>query len=65
MPDMDGYETTQHIRTFLPNIPVIALTADALLETKTNVMSSGMNDYVTKPFNPEELKGIIEHYTKL
>jgi PAS domain S-box-containing protein len=65
MPDMDGYATTQHIRTFLPNIPVIALTADALLETKTNVMSSGMNDYVTKPFNPEELKGIIEHYTKL
>jgi PAS domain S-box-containing protein len=62
MPDMDGYETTKLIRAFLPDIPVIALTADAMSETKTTVMESGMNDYITKPFNPTELKGILEHY---
>lgn len=62
MPDMDGYETTQHIRTFLPEVPIIALTADAMLETKTTVLESGMNDYITKPFNPQQLKGILEHY---
>jgi PAS domain S-box-containing protein len=64
MPDMDGYETTQHIRTFLPDVPIIALTADAMTETKSTVLDSGMNDYITKPFNPQQLKGILEHYGK-
>lgn len=64
MPDMDGYETTRHIRTFLPDIPIIALTADAMTETKSTVLESGMNDYITKPFNPQQLKGIIQHYGK-
>lgn len=64
MPEMDGYETTRQIRTFLPDIPIIALTADAMTETKSTVLESGMNDYVTKPFNPQQLKGIIQHYGK-
>jgi PAS domain S-box-containing protein len=62
MPEMDGYETTQYIRTFLPHTPIIALTADAMTETKSTVMESGMNDYITKPFNPQQLKGMLEHY---
>tara|TARA_R110002049_G_scaffold65035_1_gene170948 strand:+ start:73082 stop:75451 length:2370 start_codon:yes stop_codon:yes gene_type:complete len=54
MPIMDGYEATQIIRSgelgnAINNIPIIAVTADALQETKKRVMDLGMNDYMTKP----------------
>ncbi|MBO6522594.1 MAG: response regulator [Balneolaceae bacterium] len=60
MPKMDGYEATKAIRTFSdPNkreTPIVALTAAALQEVKEKVFASGMNDFVTKPFNPAELQ---------
>lgn len=59
MPEMDGFEATKKIRELGIQIPIIALTADALYDSKTQGLSIGMNDYITKPFNPEEL------YTKL
>ncbi|MFM9051756.1 MAG: response regulator, partial [Bacteroidota bacterium] len=59
MPDMDGYETTHHIRTHLPEplkkIPIIALTADASEKEKKKAREAGMDDYVVKPYTPEEL----------
>lgn len=60
MPEMSGYEATAFIRSknttvLNPNIPIIALTADAFAETKRRVLEAGMNDFVTKPFNQEEL----------
>tara|TARA_R110000868_G_scaffold259361_5_gene517330 strand:- start:93509 stop:95341 length:1833 start_codon:yes stop_codon:yes gene_type:complete len=60
MPEMDGYEATQEIRSLSDpnkrNIPIIALTAAALKEVKEKVFACGMNDFVTKPFNPNELQ---------
>jgi len=60
MPEMDGYETTAMIRKMdepqKRNVPIIALTAAALKEVRENVYASGMNDYVTKPFNPAILR---------
>jgi CheY-like chemotaxis protein len=55
MPEMDGYEATAEIRKFNSSIPIFALTADAFIETKSKALSSGMNDFITKPFKPEEL----------
>ncbi len=56
MPVMDGVETTRYIReTMKSDIPIIALTADALLEKVQECLAAGMNDYVTKPFEPEIL----------
>lgn len=59
MPEMDGYEAVRFIRSSLPSplkeIPVIALTAAALLDVKFKVLDAGMNDYVSKPFKPQEL----------
>ncbi len=60
MPEMSGYQATEHIRSKNttvknPSIPIIALTADAFAETKRKVFEAGMNDFVTKPFNQEEL----------
>ncbi len=66
MPVLDGYEAANLIRS-LPNekyksIPIIALTASAINETITKVKNSGMNDYITKPFKPDELyKKIIQY----
>lgn len=60
MPLMDGYEATMEIRKLEDSIkaktPIIALTAAALQEVKEQVFACGMNDFVTKPFNPAELK---------
>ncbi|WP_299452219.1 PAS domain-containing protein [uncultured Microscilla sp.] len=64
MPEMDGYEATRKIR-LLPahkNTPIIALTASALVEERERAFESGVNDYLTKPFSPNELYNkIIRH----
>jgi signal transduction histidine kinase/CheY-like chemotaxis protein len=59
MPGMDGYETSRIIRS-LPGeqhrkIPIIALSADVMTETRERAAREGMNDYVSKPFDPNEL----------
>jgi len=60
MPVIDGYEAAHLIRTKKVSvrnheIPIIALSADALPETRKRVLDAGMNDYLTKPPNLEEL----------
>lgn len=66
MPKMDGYEATRQIRGLedksKSTIPVIALTAAALNEVREKVLDSGMNDFLTKPFNPLELRGKLKTY---
>ena len=56
MPEMDGYQATQHIRTVLKiNTPIIAMTAHSLVGEKDKCIAVGMNDYIPKPFSPNEL----------
>lgn len=62
MPDMDGLETTQEIRKFNNNIPIIAQTAYALEEEKTKCLESGFNGYVTKPINRKQLISLIQSF---
>ncbi|HPF98403.1 MAG: 7TM diverse intracellular signaling domain-containing protein [Flavobacteriaceae bacterium] len=69
MPVMDGYEATKVIRSgelgeIIENIPIIAVTADAMQETKNRVMDLGMNDYMTKPINKAILMEKIEKCCK-
>ena len=64
MPIMDGYQATRLIRKFDVDTPIIALTASALLKVRQEVIAAGMNDYVTKPFDPGELKRKIAHYIR-
>ena len=60
MPILNGFDAATEIRKMRDpkkaNIPIIALTASALFDIKERVFSSGMNDYVSKPFKPEELR---------
>jgi PAS domain S-box-containing protein len=55
MPVMDGFQTTQAIRVFDTDIPIFALTADSFSETRISALASGMNDFISKPFDPKEL----------
>ncbi len=68
MPEMDGYEATKHIRNNLspPNnqTPILGMSAHAMKEEKDKCYEMGMNDYLTKPFVPEELFSKIEKLTK-
>lgn len=67
MPHLDGYATTRFIRNnmqeHLKHIPILALTASALMNVKHNVLEAGMNDFITKPFNPKELYAKLLKYT--
>jgi CheY-like chemotaxis protein len=60
MPEMDGYEATKYIRTKMPEplnaIPVLAMTAHASHTEKGKCIKCGMNDIISKPFIPADLK---------
>jgi len=55
MPVMDGFEATVRIREYDKLTPVIAFTADAYEDARQRAKDVGMNDFVTKPFDPELL----------
>ncbi len=58
MPIMDGYEASKTILEYQKSskkIPIFALTADAMLDTKEKVKSIGIQDLITKPFKPDDL----------
>ena len=55
MPVMDGYEATKAMRLKDKKTPIIALTANAFSDIKQKVLEVGMNDYITKPFDPDDL----------
>ncbi len=65
MPNMDGYQASITIRNTTcvnQNTPIIALTASAMLDQKSKAVSAGMNDFVTKPFVPNNLLSILQRY---
>ncbi|MDR0289432.1 MAG: response regulator [Treponema sp.] len=63
MPDMDGIETTRHIRAMegdrYRNIPIIALTANAISGMKEMFLSNGFNDYLSKPIEITKLDSTL------
>jgi len=64
MPIMDGYTAAQEIRKTNTTVPIIALTASATFSNKDRATQVGMNDYVTKPFNPQDLFSKIAKYSQ-
>lgn len=69
MPEMDGYQATKHIRNDENvnkcKIPIIAMTAHAMTGEDQKAIAAGMNDYISKPFDPDELfEKICKHIAK-
>lgn len=64
MPVMDGYAATEQIRRNPDwrELPVIAVTANVMQGDKDDCLAAGMNDYITKPYNKNELQRVIEHW---
>ncbi len=66
MPGMDGLETTKALRAreSQHRTPIVALTAHAVSEHKTQLLLAGMDDFLSKPVSEEDLKHIIERWVK-
>jgi PAS domain S-box-containing protein len=68
MPEMDGIEATQIIRKIedskISQIPIVALTANALKGDNVRYIEAGMNDYITKPYTEAKLYSVISKYLK-
>jgi len=64
MPVMDGYEASRRIRSNgrWPELPIVALTANALSDERERCRAAGMNDYLAKPFRREELAAILDSW---
>lgn len=62
MPVMDGFEATINIRSIDSSIPIIALTASTSYLSLEKAMQIGINEYITKPFNPRELNLKLSKY---
>lgn len=69
MPVMDGVESLNHIRAYeeennIEMIPIIALTANAVKGDREKFLKLGMNDYLSKPINTNELKHLFNKFLK-
>jgi len=64
LPQMDGWTATRHIKANpeLHQIPVIALTAHAMIGDRERALQAGCDDYLTKPINLRELVNKLAHY---
>jgi len=64
MPVMDGLEASLEIRKRKNSVelPIVAMTANAMKGDKEKCLSVGMNDYLSKPIKPEELYAVLEHW---
>jgi len=65
MPIMDGFDATRHIRNSgesYANVPIIAVTANALSSDKERCLQCGMNDYLSKPFQLDDIRGKLQDW---
>lgn len=65
MPEMDGYEASRLIRETNKSVPIIALTADSISEAETKFAESGIDGYLSKPLQTDELHEILQNYINI
>jgi len=66
MPKMDGYTATvelRHHETADQHVPIIAMTAGALVEDRQRCLAAGMDDYLAKPIDPDQLRAALDRWT--
>lgn len=65
MPEMDGFAATREIRKFksdMKDIPIVAMTAHAMVGDREKSLASGMNDHIAKPIDPVTLYGVLQKW---
>jgi len=67
MPEWDGFEATRAIRqreseTDTPHVPIVAMTASAVIGDRERCLAAGMDDYVAKPLNLDDLRRVIQRW---
>src|SRR5665647_2727252 len=60
MPKMDGLEVLQHVKVRHPGVDVIMMTGLSEIQTAVKAMKLGAFDYLSKPFDPDELTRVVE-----
>ena len=67
MPEMDGFQATARIRELQgqSTVPVVAITANAMVGERERCLAAGMDGYISKPYKPRELFGIVESIAAL
>jgi len=60
IPKLNGYEATKEIKKIKSEVPIVAQTAYAMVTEKQNCLDAGCDDYISKPFNKQELLSIIQ-----
>lgn len=62
MPQKSGVEAAREIRSFNPDLPLIAQTAFALAGDKESILNAGFNAYITKPVSREDLLAVVKRF---
>ena len=62
MPDMDGLVATQRLRAAGTSTPIVALTANAFDEDRRAALAAGMDDFLTKPLDPQALRAVLARW---
>lgn len=67
MPEMDGLEATRRIRKFADaeTLPIVALTAHAFAAERERSRTAGMNDFLAKPFTPNDLYDLVDRWARV
>jgi CheY-like chemotaxis protein len=68
MPEMDGYEATTVIRqreaSTSAYVPIVAMTANAMEGDRARCLAAGMDDYISKPVEPNDLRTALQKWTR-
>ena len=65
MPLLDGYEATIQIKEFLPQLPIMAITAFGLTGDESKALAAGCDDYIAKPIQTTQLIEKVKNWLKL
>ena len=62
MPGLDGLEATRQLRARGDSTPIVALTANATIESHKTCLEAGMSDFISKPFRYQQLQRVLHRY---